>query len=171
MEISTNGTSKIDGGRPATTYTSTDSSLPKGIEATNKRGYSATFIGGSNVAGLPLPPHFQIKITAREDNKTIDTKFLKYLPNIVGTYGCGKVVENECTVNCNAKSGIDAVEYSKYLQTSAMPLCPDAQDTPGNKVLIIVDSGPGRLDLDMLATLRARGFYLIADVPNTTHVT
>ena len=91
-EISTNGTSKIDGGRPATTYTSTDSIPPKGVEATNKSGYRATLIGGSTVAGLPLPPHFQLKITAREDNKTIDTKFLKYLPKIVGTYGCGKVV-------------------------------------------------------------------------------
>ena len=64
-EISTDGTSNIDGGRPATTYTSTDSSLPKGVEATNKSGYSATFIGGSTVAGSPLPPHFQLKSTAR----------------------------------------------------------------------------------------------------------
>ena len=81
------------------------------MEATNKRGYSATFIGGSTVAGLPLPPHFQLKITAREDKNTTDTKFLKYPSKIVGTYGCGKVVENECTVNCNAKAGMDAVEF------------------------------------------------------------
>ena len=73
----------------------------------------------------------------------------------MGTYGCGKVVENECTVNFITKAGMDAVESSKYLQTSAMPLYPDAQDTPGKRVLIIVDIGPGRLDLDMLATLRA----------------
>ena len=51
-----------------------------------------------------------------------------------------------------------------------MPLYPDAQDTPRKRVLIIVDSGPGRIDLDMLETLRARGFYLMAGVPNTTHV-
>ena len=72
-EIYTDGTSKIAGGRPATTYTSTDSSLPKGVEATNKSGYSDTFIGGSTVAGSPLPPYFQLKSTAREYNKTIDT--------------------------------------------------------------------------------------------------
>ena len=83
MEISTDGTSKIAGGRPSNTYTSTDSSLPKGVDVTNKSGYIATFIGGSSVAGLPLPPHFQLKSTAREDNKTIDTKFLKYPPKIV----------------------------------------------------------------------------------------
>ena len=50
LEISTDGTSKITGGRPATTYTSTDSSLPRGVEATNKSGYSATFIGGCTVS-------------------------------------------------------------------------------------------------------------------------
>ena len=142
-EIFTDGTSKIAGGRPATTYTSTDSSLHKGVEATNKSGYSATFSGGSTVSGSPLPPRFQLKITAREYNNTIDTNFLKYLPKIVGTYGCEKVVENECTVNCNAKAGMDAVEFSKYFQTSDMPLYPDAQDTPGKRVLIIVDIGPG----------------------------
>ena len=82
----------------------------------------------------------------------------------MGTYGCGKVVENECTVNFNSKAGMYAVEFSMYLQTSVMLLYPDAQDTPGKIVLIIVDSGPGRLDLDMLATLRARGFYLMVGV-------
>ena len=59
---------------------------------------------------------------------------------------------------------MDAVEFSMYLQTSVMPLYPDAKETPGKIVLIIVDSGPGRLDLDMLATLRARGFYLMTGV-------
>ena len=170
-EISTDGTSKIAVGCPATTYTSTDSSLPKEVEATNKSGYIATFIGGSTVSGSPLPPHFQLKSTAWEDNKTIDTKFLTYVPKIVGKYGFGNVVENECKVNCNAKSGMDAVDFSKYLQTYVMPLYPDAQDNPGKRVLIIVDSGPGRIDMDMLATLRAHGFYLMAGVPNTTHVT
>ena len=63
------------------------------------------------------------------------------------------------------------MEFSKYLQQAIMPLYPDSQDIPGKRVLIIVDSGPGRYDRDMLAALRSRGFYLMAGVPNTTHVT
>ena len=43
--------------------------------------------------------------------------------------------------------------------------------SPGKRVAIIVDSGPGRVNADMLARLRIRGFYLIPGVPNTTHVT
>ena len=62
---------------------------------------------------------------------------------------------------------MDAVKFSKYLQTSVMPLYTYAQDTPVKRVLIIVESGPDQLDLDMLATLGARGFYLMASVPNT----
>ena len=73
-------------------------------------------------------------------------------------------------MNCNAKAVMGDVEFSKYLQKFVMPLYPDAQGTPGKRVLIIVDSGPGRIDLDMLATLRARVFYLMVDVPNTTNV-
>ena len=67
-------------------------------------------------------------------------------------------------MNCNSKAVMDAVEFSMYLQTSIMPLYPDAKDTPCKRVLIIVDSGTGRLDLDMLATLRVRGFYLMTAV-------
>ena len=66
---------------------------------------------------------------------------------------------------------LDAVELSKYLQTSIMPFYPDAKDTPDKRVLIIFDSVTSRLDLDILATLRDRGFCLMAGVPNTTHVT
>ena len=53
-EISTDVTSKIAGGRPATTYTSTYSNLPKGVEATDNSGYSTTFIGGCTVSGFCL---------------------------------------------------------------------------------------------------------------------
>ena len=68
---------------------------PKGLRQRTRAATALLFIGGSTVAGSPLPPHFKLKSTAREDNKAVDTKFLKYLPNILGTYGCGKVVENE----------------------------------------------------------------------------
>ena len=63
------------------------------------------------------------------------------------------------------------MEFSKYLQQAIMPLYPDSQDIPGKRVLLIVDSGPGRYDREILVELRARGLYVMAGVPNTTHVT
>ena len=56
-EVSTDGTTKISGGRPSTKLSSADTSLPKGASTGNKSGYSATFIGGSTVAGWPIPCH------------------------------------------------------------------------------------------------------------------
>ena len=35
----------------------------------------------------------------------------------------------------------------------------------------MVDSGPGRMNESLLATLRSRGFYLYPGLPNSTHVT
>ena len=81
------------------------------------------------------------------------------------------MVEIGCTSNCNLKTGMDSVEFSKYLQQAIIPLYPDSQDIPGRTVILIVDSVPGRNDRDMIAALRARGFYHVAGVPNTTHVT
>ena len=171
-EVSTDGTSKLSGGRPSTSYSSTDKSIPKGAQATNKSGYSDTFIGGSTVAGDPLPPHFQLKSTSTtDDGKRINAHFNNEIPHIRGQWGFGNVVERGCTANCNLKSGMDSEKFSKYLQQEIMPLYPDSQDIPGKRVLIIVDSGPGRYDRDMFMALRARGLYLMSGVPNTTHVT
>ena len=52
-----------------------------------------------------------------------------------------------------------------------MPLYLDARDVIGKRVLLIVDSGPGRLNGDLLAILRLNGFYMTAGTPNTTHIT
>ena len=71
----------------------------------------------------------------------------------------------------NIKAGMDSIEFAKYIFSTILPLFPDSEDTPGKRVAIIVDSGPGRVNSSMLAQIRIRGFYLIPGVPNTTHVT
>jgi hypothetical protein len=49
-------------------------------------------------------------------------------------------------------------------------LYPDARDQVDCRVLLKIDGGPGRLDLNSLAELRSRGVYLFPGVQNTTHV-
>ena len=53
-EISTNGTTKMCGGRPVTEYSPTDGSLPEGANSTNKAGNASTFIGGSTINRWPM---------------------------------------------------------------------------------------------------------------------
>ena len=52
-----------------------------------------------------------------------------------------------------------------------MKLFPDAAPVRGRWVVIKCDSGPGRLNPDLLAFLRFHGFILYPGVPNTTAVT
>jgi len=66
---------------------------------------------------------------------------------------------------------MNAIELDKYTKKGTLPLCPDASDIPGKRVLLKLDSGPGRMSLDMLASLRLQGVHVIPGVPNTTHVT
>ena len=50
-EVSTDGTTKLSGGRPVNKLCANDAQLPEGATISNKSGYSATFIGGSTVKG------------------------------------------------------------------------------------------------------------------------
>ena len=70
----------------------------------------------------------------------------------------------------NEKGGMDKVEFDKCVMNSIVPLYPDSDDVPGKRIMIKVDSGPGRLNVRLVARLRLLGFYLYPGVPNTTAV-
>ena len=62
-------------------------------------------------------------------------------------------------------------EFEKCMMKNIRNLYPDSADVPGQRVILKVDSGPGRLNERLLlAKLRARVFYLYPGVPNTTVV-
>jgi hypothetical protein len=158
------------GGRPPVTFYSHE--VTGGATAVNKSAYSATIIFGSNAAGEPLPPHFQLKSTAQTaETQRMSTAWFRKTHNILVKYGFNEVQERPCTFGMNEKAGMNAVELNKYITNSILPLFPDLEDTPGKRILLKVDSGPGRTNLDMLADLRLQGCYLVAGVPNTTAVT
>ncbi|MGH7955005.1 MAG: hypothetical protein ACREOZ_03505, partial [Gloeomargaritales cyanobacterium] len=69
------------------------------------------------------------------------------------------------------KGGTDSRVLKQLRIQYTEKLFPDASDTFGNRVLIKIDGGPGRLDLSSLAELRSRGVYLFPGVQNTTHIT
>ena len=71
----------------------------------------------------------------------------------------------------NEKGEMDEAEFEKYFRNCILPLFPDALDLPGFCVMVKVDSGPGRLNVNLLAELWLLGFYLYPGVPNTKAVT
>jgi hypothetical protein len=66
---------------------------------------------------------------------------------------------------------MNEIELDKYISNSILPLFPDIEDFTGTRVVLKVDSGPGRTNVEMLARLRLLGLYLVPGVPNTTSVT
>ncbi len=73
----------------------------------------------------------------------------------------------------NAKGGMNDEECGKYVKNALVPLFPDSGDVPGKRVSsrLQVDSGPGHLNVELVASLWILGFYLYPGVPNTTAVT
>ncbi len=57
------------------------------------------------------------------------------------------------------------------VMNSIVPLYLHARNKPGMHVMLKVDSGPGRMNLNLLARLRCLGSILYPCVPNTMHVT
>ena len=94
-KASTDETTKIAGGHPATKWRSSDGYLPKGSRCCNKSGYSLTFIGGSMVSGWPLPCHIQSKSNAFPENQMLNINWLKKAPSVRGCTDLVKLLRKE----------------------------------------------------------------------------
>ena len=99
---------------------------------------------------------------------------LEVCMKVKGAWGqFGKPEETfwDSTFGMNEKGGMNEQEFAKYIKKNLIRLYPDARDKPGKRVILKVDSGPGRMNYQLLAKMRAKGFYLYPCVPNTTAVT
>jgi hypothetical protein len=102
------------------------------------------------------------------EGQRISVDWFQNTKKVIGKFGFPTRRPLPCTFGMNERAGMNAVELEKYMKNSILPLYPDIEDTPGKRVLIKVDSGPGRLNVEMLADLRLQGLYLVPGVPNTT---
>ncbi len=164
------GSTQKKGGRPTVTFY--DGSLPVHGLQTSKISQSTTLITGSTAAGEVLPPHFQFSTTAKtEERERVRLETVKFMKNVRGKFGHDEVKTFPCTFGLNEKGGMDKDEFEKYLFVNIVSLYPDAVDVPGKRVCIKLDSGPGRINAELMARLRLMGFYVFPGVPNTTSVT
>ena len=70
----------------------------------------------------------------------------------------------------NKKGSTNKEEFAKYVKKNLLRLYPHAEDKKGKRVIMKVDSGPGRSNEQLVADLRANGIYLYQTVPNATAV-
>ena len=157
------------GGWPAAYWF--DPRLPQVGITTAKTAYSTTTITGSNVYSEALPPHFQFTSSAQTDEgKMIMIECICYMKKVRGEFGMGMSASFGVTIGLNEKGGMDMEEFAKYLRNAIMPLYPNVAPEFGKWVFLKCDSGPGRLNLDLLADLQSDGYILFPEVPNSTTV-
>ena len=141
-------------------------------KATNKDSLTATLITGSNAGGEALPPHFQFQTKATaEERERLRSDVFAFSLQTIGKFGTEHERGWDCTFGLNTKGGMDDREFELYITNSILPLYPNTLDRPGKRLILKCDSGPGRLQIDLLAKLRHLGVYLYPCVPNTTAVT
>jgi hypothetical protein len=152
------------GGRPPMRFFASD--VGGGATAVNKSSYSSTIICGSTAAGEPYPPHFQLKTAAQTDEgQRLSVDWFVNCKNVVAKHGFPDRRPLPCTFGMNDRGGMNSVELDKYMRGSILPMYPDIADTPGKRVIMKVDSGPGRMNVEMLANLRLQGLYLVPGFP------
>ena len=106
-------------------------------------------IARSTAAGEPIPPHFQFQTCAQSvETQSVNINLVRFLPNIIGKFGAGEEKEWPVTFGFNAKGGMDNEQFKEYFKTNIAPLYPDADDKAGKRVMVKVDSSPGRLEID-----------------------
>ena len=167
--LSADGSEGRRGGRPEITIH--DPRFPMAGKVTNKDSLTATLICGSNAAGEALPPHFQFQTKATSDERErLRTQVFALSPRVLGKFGTESEREWDITFGLNTKGGMDDREFELYIMNSILPLYPNTLDRPGRRLILKCDSGPGRLQIKLLAKLRHLGVYLYPCVPNTTAV-
>jgi hypothetical protein len=110
-------------------------------------------------------PHFQLPASVMaEEREKIRFEFLTHTLDTHGRFGCAEERIWPCTIGMNEKGGMSDNEVEKYIDNSIIPL------TPGKRVLVKVDSGPGRNGRELLVKCRFRGLYIYPGLPNATSV-
>ena len=118
-------------------------------------------MSGSTAAGEALPPHIQSQTKAKnEDNERISIDVIEHCQKVKEMFGCPKEKTWPVMFGMNKKGGMNKEEFKKYLCNAIVHLFPDTKDKPDFRVILKVDSGPGRMTLKLLATLRLLSFIL-----------
>ena len=78
----------------------------------------------------------------------------EHVPLVRGKFGCEEERTWPVSFGQNEKGGMDEEEFAEYLFNSIVPLFSPAKDKPGHRVLLKVDSGPGRKALALLEQVK-----------------
>ena len=139
---------------------------PQVGRARSNSSFSVMMIASSNAAGEAYPAHIQFPRKMKSKGQMrLDYGILEHILQVRGQFGCKEVRFWPITFGQNEKEGMDEEEIAKYIMNAIVPLYPHAKDNRGHRVIPKVDSGPGRINMDLLVKLKMLGFILYPCVP------
>ncbi|CAB9523296.1 unknown protein [Seminavis robusta] len=169
MNIALDGTDDSIGGRQSRIPTS--KGMGNAGKAAEKSGASMTLMFGMSFANEALPPLFIFPTKSKDpSNYKHRVDFAASLPQLEAQYGFNRLRRHNVPFAMNPKGGMTKEMLEAFFRKCVLPLYPNAADREGQRLLIKIDSGPGRNNPDCLRKLRARGAHLHPGLPNGTEV-
>ena len=106
-------------------------------------------IAGSTATGKLIQPHFQFQTHAQPVNtQNVNINLVTFLPNMIWKFGAKEEQERTTTFGFNAKGEIDNEQFREYFKTNVSPMYPDVHNEADTRMMVKVDSGPGKLEID-----------------------
>jgi hypothetical protein len=84
-------------------------------KATSKTVLTTTMISGSNAAGEPIAPHFQLQTSAQSDEaETIQIECMRFMLDVRATFRHEDEQSFLVSVGLNHKGGMDDDDFFEY---------------------------------------------------------
>lgn len=170
--VALDNTANGKGGRPAASFYNPRLQNTATLAA-HKSSYHCTLLAGAFASGEKLPEHFQLPTDAENmENEGLPLEFIEHMHETVAEYLDGKEGRHSNTYGVNKKGGMNATQFSEYIQNNVLPcILADTANKDGKRSVGLVDGGPGRGNTDMLVDCAIVGVHLFpSGPPNTTHI-
>jgi hypothetical protein len=110
------------------------------VKCINNHDYGQYDRWRSNSATLPFSTSLKSKETQR-----VNVNSVAFFPKVKGKFGTSDLKEWPMTIWMTEMGGMDDVEVRQYFLNMIVSVFPDLNDVNEKRVMVKVDSGPGRL--------------------------
>jgi hypothetical protein len=169
MRLTLDGSSEQPGGRPAMTHTA--GSIPEGGKSDQTPEDSCTlFMGIIGDEPMPFLVIWPSRASTAESHGRINIKTLGSFHQVKAKYGYKEENYHDCVFAVSQKGSMTNDILQNWLGQQFISYFPDVQDSPGHRVFLKLDTGPGRQTSQFLGRARVEGVEVVPGLPNGTEM-
>jgi hypothetical protein len=154
-----NGSDESAGGRPSHPFSA--DAIPESGQPTQKSSSKCTVMQAINFADEALPPFIIYPTKAAGPQIKLHAKSIQGFRQVRGRYGLQDYFYFDPLIAMSKNGSMTKELWMYWLVEYMAYLYPDVQDKPGLRLLIKVDSGPGKHLLVILCNLLPKSFLLL----------